>query len=135
MANYAEIIQHYKQEGWLIVPSYYIVGGANSNRYCKICGWENDYNGECECQDCKYLYSKEHRANILIHGVAVRTMKFEDWQVFRAIAKQIVKNEKPYATVEEFAKECKDHLEEIEQERRQTQKTEQQKIDEILHSS
>ncbi len=133
MANYEDIMAHYKREGWLIVPSYYLVGRANPDRYCKICGWENDRNGERECQGCKYLYSKEHRANTMVHGVAVCTMKLKDWQVFRAIAKQIVNHEEPYVTVEEFAKECKDHLEEVAEQEHQAQKTEQQKIDEILH--
>lgn len=38
MADYEDIIQHYTQEGWLTIPSYYNTEGKEPR--CKICGHE-----------------------------------------------------------------------------------------------
>ncbi len=132
MANYEDIIQHYMQEGWLTIPSYYNTEGKEPR--CKICGYENNHNGERECHGCWSIKFREEKAKKTIMGLSVKEIKLSDWQIFQVIARQILNGETPYTTPEEFAIACKAHMEE-QRDLWQTKKVEQQRIDEILHSS
>lgn len=129
MANLNGILNHYRQTGWLTVPGLYNTDGKDNR--CKICNWYNDHATERECQGCSYAKMKDEKAKKAIFGVDVRKLKLEEYQVFQIVAKQIIHGETPYITVEEFAEECKKRIED--EESKALQKTEQQKIAEILY--
>lgn len=128
MANLNEILRHYRQEGWLVVPGLYNTEGKDNR--CKICNWYNDHATERKCQGCSYTKMKDGKAKKAIGGVDVSKLKLEEWQAFQIIAKQIIHDETPYVTIEELAEECKKR---IEDEGNTLQKTEQQKMAELLY--
>lgn len=126
MADLNKVLTYYQQAGWLTVPGLYDSEGKDN--HCKICNWYNDHAGDRACQGCGYTKMKAGKEKKEICGVAVRSLTLEEWQVFQIIAKQILRGESPYITVEEFAKVCKKRIEGA-----AMQKTEQQKIDEMLY--
>lgn len=132
MADLKGILNYYRREGWLIVPGYYNTEGKEPR--CRICGWENDHATERICQNCGYRKRAEGRTKKQIDEIDVRRLELEEWQVFQVIAQQILRGETPYITVEEFAEVCKARIDEMDQNSK-IQKTEQQRINEILHSS
>lgn len=124
------IYSHYEAEGYLEVPGYYNTEGKDC--HCKICNWENTSASAGICSNCDYRYSKAHKANEKIRGVAVRLLSREEWQVFEAIARQMLAHETPFATLEDYAEECTEHIKESE-EKRKTIETDQQRINKLLY--
>lgn len=124
------IYNHYKRAGYLSVPGFYDREGRDNR--CKICNWYNEGGSERICLNCGDRYRKAHKANKEIHGISVRLLSREEWQVFEAIARQMLAHETPFATLEEYAEECAEHIKESE-EKRKTMVTDQQRIDKLLY--
>lgn len=134
MANASRrIYNYYKNAGYLEVPGYYNTEGKDY--HCKICNWENTSASAGICHNCDFRHTQARKANKIIAGsIPVCALKREEWQVFQAIATQIAGGETPFATVEEYADECKASLEEARKEREEKKnKTLEQRRDAILY--
>ncbi len=129
MANYEDIIQHYAQEGWLTIPSYYNTEGKEPR--CKICGHENDHGYEDTCSGCYDDFLQDCKEKKAFAGIPVNSLSQMEWQIFQVIAREILNRESPYTTPEEFAEECKKNAER-QQAFWRAKNAEKQKIDTIL---
>lgn len=98
------IYNWYQEHGYLEVAGRYDKKGCK----CRLCGWENWDSGHKKlCPNCEAAYKQDEREGKFPLGL--KHINHEDWLVLHAIDKQISLGEKPYATVEEYLEEIKEH--------------------------
>lgn len=101
-----QIVDWYKENGYLEVPGYY----SEKGNYCRLCGWKNDSEFSKECPNCRARYEKDKQDKQFPLGFA--WMNFEDWLIVHTIDMQ---GERAYATLEEFSKNIKARAEHLAQ--------------------
>lgn len=99
--SYEEIVQKYRDAGYLTVPGQY--NKAKENR-CKICGWQNwEQADECICPHCSRQYNQDRKTDRMIAGkIGARSLTRDSWLVLRAIATQMAEGKSPCIAMEDF---------------------------------